>query len=86
MNPCCFARGHRFLLHLTDPVHDGVADLSDLHVDPPEVDVVGADSPSRRNSTKLIKTSLLRSGPNSQVSDPSPDPGPLDLSDYPTGC
>ncbi len=47
---------------------DGIADLLDLHVDPPEVDVAGADSPSSRNSTKLIKTSLLKDeGPLSQV-------------------
>ena len=27
---------------------DGIADLLDLHVDPPEVDVAGADSPQQQ--------------------------------------
>lgn len=35
------------LLRLINRVHDGVADLSDLQVDPPEVDVYGTGSPQQ---------------------------------------
>ena len=67
---------------------DGISDLSDFHVDPPEVDVVGKHTPRSISSTKLIMASLLNDeGPLSpRCKTPHPTLDPLTSLIYPADC
>lgn len=58
---------------------------SDLHVDPPEVDLAVTDSPLQKklNETDRDLPRCEMRGPLCEVLDPSPDPGSLDQSVLP---